>query len=196
MVNTRSTSKDANDTGDTSGAQAASAPPVASRAPWNGIRAPLVPPTPSSAISGTLSVPGSSLAPPAPPPSERRWGGILTPNAFRQEGSSAAPDQQALNPGSSHSRISEFERRLRVPGQFVRAPPLPLRSPFQGSLPPPRSPHSQGHAQPDHRSHSPRRRESRPTPRMQGSAAPAAEDAGAGSEIPIAERLWSEGHLG
>ncbi|KAE9401772.1 hypothetical protein BT96DRAFT_991773 [Gymnopus androsaceus JB14] len=90
--------------------QPASAPPAASHAPWNDIRAPLVPPTPLSAISGTLSVPGSSLAPPAPPPSEWCWGGILTPNTFRaefggqdhsssasrhgQEGSSAAQDQQ------------------------------------------------------------------------------------------------------
>ncbi|KAE9389871.1 hypothetical protein BT96DRAFT_1002837 [Gymnopus androsaceus JB14] len=65
--------------------QLASAPPVASHAPWNGIRAPLVPPTPPSAISGTLSVPSSFLVPPAPPLSKCCWGGILMPNAFRAE---------------------------------------------------------------------------------------------------------------
>ncbi|KAE9396176.1 hypothetical protein BT96DRAFT_996990 [Gymnopus androsaceus JB14] len=219
MVNTRSTNKDTNNAGDAFSAQAgrqqpqraiatsshvnpippwacpqpASAPPVASRAPWNGIRAPLVPPTSPSAISRTLSVPGSSLAPPAPPPNERCWGGILTPNAFHaefggqdhsssasrcgKEGSSAAQDQQVLNPGSSHSRIFEFD-------------------PFAGSLPPPCSPCSQGHAQPNCCSHSPCRQESCPTPQTQGSAAPAAEDTGAGSKILIANNSSLKGTWG
>lgn len=59
-----------------------SAPPAPSSshgigANWNGVRAPLIPPTPVSGSQGVVSV--------APPPSDRSWRGILTPNAFLAE---------------------------------------------------------------------------------------------------------------
>ncbi|KAE9396670.1 hypothetical protein BT96DRAFT_996556 [Gymnopus androsaceus JB14] len=142
---------------------------------------------PPSAISRMLSVPGSSLAPPAPPLSERHWGGILMPNAFRAEFGGQNHSSSALScfllkllstlvphiPGFQNSS-NDFAYQVNLSGLHLLLFAVLSKAPcLLRTL------------------HTPRDMLS-PT----DSAAPAAKDTGAGSKIPMANDSGLKGTWG